>query len=83
MNNSIYQFALPENEPVKQYAPGSAEREELLKEVARQSAEQIEKSVAHLRGKSNSNLNRIRRNYSRFVVKCSARENKDDRRLSL
>ena len=42
MNNSIYQFALPENEPVKQYAPGSAEREELLKEVARQSAEQIE-----------------------------------------
>ncbi|MFW5767083.1 MAG: aldehyde dehydrogenase family protein, partial [Bacteroidota bacterium] len=35
MNNSIYHFEYPENEPVKDYAPGSAERESLQKELER------------------------------------------------
>ncbi|MGM0626214.1 MAG: L-glutamate gamma-semialdehyde dehydrogenase [Bacteroidota bacterium] len=35
MNNSIYHFEYPENEPVKDYAPGSEERESLQKELER------------------------------------------------
>lgn len=42
MNNSLFQFAKPANEPVKEYRPGSAERIELEKELDRQSKEVIE-----------------------------------------
>lgn len=42
MNNAAYTFQLPKNEPIKQYAKGSKEREDLLKEVERQSNMQIE-----------------------------------------
>ena len=31
MNNSIFMFPKPENEPVKGYAPGSVERKEIRK----------------------------------------------------
>ena len=31
MNNSIFMFPKPENEPVKGYAPGSTERKEIRK----------------------------------------------------
>ncbi len=34
MNNAIYKFAKPANEPVKSYAPGSLEKEELLKALS-------------------------------------------------
>lgn len=36
MNNAVYTFRLPENEPVKGYALGSPERESLKKELERQ-----------------------------------------------
>lgn len=42
MNNSLFQFAKPANEPVKEYRPGSAERIELEKELDRQSKEVVE-----------------------------------------
>ncbi len=42
MNDSIYFFENPANEPVKAYVKGSPERENLLKEVKRQSELQIE-----------------------------------------
>ncbi len=42
MNNALFQFARPANEPVKEYRPGSAERIALEKELAKQSAEVIE-----------------------------------------
>lgn len=42
MNNSIYQFATPQNEPVKEYLKGSSERVELERELERQSSTVIE-----------------------------------------
>lgn len=39
MNNAIYSFAYPQNEPVKSYAPGSPERAELKKELERMAGE--------------------------------------------
>jgi len=39
MNNSIFNFSLPVNEPIKSYVKGSPEREELNKELARMSKE--------------------------------------------
>ena len=42
MNNSIYNFKLPENEPVLAYLPGSPERAELETELEKQSNTKIE-----------------------------------------
>ena len=42
MNNSLFQFAKPANEAVKEYRPGSPERLELEKELDKQSKEIIE-----------------------------------------
>jgi 1-pyrroline-5-carboxylate dehydrogenase len=42
MNNSIFQFARPANEPVLGYAPGSKEREAIKAELKRQSATTID-----------------------------------------
>ena len=42
MNNSIYDFETPQNEPVKEYLKGSPERVELEKELNRQSSKSIE-----------------------------------------
>ncbi len=42
MNNSIYNFDIPQNEPVKEYLKGSIEREELEKELKRQSSMVVE-----------------------------------------
>ncbi|MFA5713455.1 MAG: aldehyde dehydrogenase family protein, partial [Bacteroidales bacterium] len=42
MNNSIYTFGLPQNEPIKEYLKGSREREELDQELAAQSKELLE-----------------------------------------
>ena len=42
MNNAIYNFPTPINEPVKTYLRGSKEREELEKELRRQSTAEIE-----------------------------------------
>ncbi|MDR0371693.1 MAG: L-glutamate gamma-semialdehyde dehydrogenase, partial [Prevotellaceae bacterium] len=40
MNNALYRFANPGNEPVRSYAPGSKEKEELKKALAQISAEE-------------------------------------------
>ncbi len=40
MNNSIYKFAKPINEPIKGYAPGSAEKAELKKALAQLAGEE-------------------------------------------
>ena len=37
MNNSIYNFPVPQNEPVKSYLKGSPEREALENEIGRAS----------------------------------------------
>ncbi|MFA6770072.1 MAG: L-glutamate gamma-semialdehyde dehydrogenase [Bacteroidales bacterium] len=42
MNNSIYNFEAPENEPIKEYLKGSPERVALDAELKRQSSEQLE-----------------------------------------
>lgn len=42
MNNSIYNFPLPQNEPIKDYFPGSNERQLLDNEINRQSSDVIE-----------------------------------------
>ncbi|MFA6334864.1 MAG: L-glutamate gamma-semialdehyde dehydrogenase [Bacteroidales bacterium] len=42
MNNSIYNFPLPDNEPILGYLPGSPERVALDKELDRQSSQVIE-----------------------------------------
>ena len=42
MNNALFQFAKPANEPVKEYRPGSPERIALEKELERQSNEVVE-----------------------------------------
>ncbi len=42
MNNAIYNFQAPKNEPVWEYRKGTPERELLEKELARLSAEEIE-----------------------------------------
>lgn len=42
MNNAVFDFVLPQNEPVLEYAPGSAERVALKKELERQASMQIE-----------------------------------------
>lgn len=42
MNNAIYEFKLPENEPVKEYLKGSDERISLDKELKKQESEEIE-----------------------------------------
>lgn len=42
MNNAIFQFPLPENEPVKTYMPGSPERAALEAELERQSSTVID-----------------------------------------
>ena len=38
MNNAIYDFREPKNEPVLTYRPGSPEREKLITEINRQYA---------------------------------------------
>jgi len=42
MNNAIFDFSKPENEPIQEYMPGSKERKLLTKELERQSNMQIE-----------------------------------------
>ena len=42
MNNAIFRFELPQNEPVLQYAKGSKERDEILLEIGKMSNEEIE-----------------------------------------
>jgi 1-pyrroline-5-carboxylate dehydrogenase len=42
MNNAIYHFETPSNEPVYQYEKGSNEREKLITELNRMSSDQIE-----------------------------------------
>lgn len=42
MNNALFQFAHPANEPVKEYRPCSPEREALVRELDRQSKEVVE-----------------------------------------
>ena len=42
MNNALFQFAHPANEPVKEYRPGSPERLALEKELKKQSKEVVE-----------------------------------------
>ncbi|MDD4644895.1 MAG: aldehyde dehydrogenase family protein, partial [Bacteroidales bacterium] len=42
MNNAVFTFDSPQNEPIFQYAPGSREREEILEELNRMSHEQVE-----------------------------------------
>ncbi|MFC1859252.1 aldehyde dehydrogenase family protein, partial [Thermodesulfobacteriota bacterium] len=42
MLNAIFSIPKPQNEPVYSYAPGSKERELIVAELKRQSAEQIE-----------------------------------------
>ena len=42
MNNSVFRFSLPENEPVHEYAPGSASRTLLKQELERMAAAPIE-----------------------------------------
>lgn len=42
MNNSIYNFDIPQNEPVKEFLKGSPERLELEKELKRQSSTVVE-----------------------------------------
>jgi 1-pyrroline-5-carboxylate dehydrogenase len=42
MNNSVFHFDVPQNEPVLDYAPGSPERGRLEAELARQAATEIE-----------------------------------------
>lgn len=42
MNNAIFHFGKPANEPIYGYMPGSKEREELLSELKRQSETEVE-----------------------------------------
>ncbi|RUA28522.1 MAG: 1-pyrroline-5-carboxylate dehydrogenase, partial [Bacteroidetes bacterium] len=42
MNNAVFQFELPANEPVKSYAPGSPERIELQAKLAELKSQEIE-----------------------------------------
>ena len=42
MANAYFEIREPENEPVKSYAPGTPEREELKKELERQKSQQLE-----------------------------------------
>ncbi len=42
MNNGIFLFDVPENEPILDYAPGSKEREEVVAELERLSNQEIE-----------------------------------------
>ncbi len=42
MNNAIFAFDSPQNEPILQYKPGSPEREQIIAEINRLSNEQIE-----------------------------------------
>ena len=42
MNNALFQFAKPANEPVKEYRPGSPERIALEAELKRQSNEVVD-----------------------------------------
>ena len=42
MNNALFQFAKPANEPVKEYRPGSPERIALEQELRKQSNEVVE-----------------------------------------
>ena len=42
MNNTVFRFEVPQNEPSDSYAPGTEPRERLKQELARQSATQIE-----------------------------------------
>ncbi len=42
MNNAIFSFPLPQNEPIKSYAPGSPERKELQAKLAELKSQQIE-----------------------------------------
>jgi hypothetical protein len=42
MNNAIFKYDLPKNEPILGYLPGSPERKELEKEIQRLSNEVID-----------------------------------------
>ena len=42
MNNALYNFAAPKNEPILNYEPGSIHRKKLMEELNRQSSEVIE-----------------------------------------
>ena len=50
MNNSIFVFPKPENEPVKGYNPGSSERKEIRKALDSGSLteQQLRENVGHL-----------------------------------
>ncbi len=42
MNNAVYNFAHPKNEPIFGYEPGSTHRGKLMQELERQSSEVID-----------------------------------------
>ncbi|MCK9461396.1 MAG: L-glutamate gamma-semialdehyde dehydrogenase [Proteobacteria bacterium] len=42
MNNSVFHFDVPQNEPILEYAPASLERQHLQAELARQAAIEVE-----------------------------------------
>ena len=42
MNNSVFGFETPMNEPIRSFAPGSADRDQVRRELAAQSAHEIE-----------------------------------------
>ncbi|MDR1580801.1 MAG: 1-pyrroline-5-carboxylate dehydrogenase, partial [Synergistaceae bacterium] len=42
MNNAIFKFDTPQNEPARGYAPGSHETESLIAEIQRQSSIEVE-----------------------------------------
>jgi 1-pyrroline-5-carboxylate dehydrogenase len=42
MNNTVFRFQVPQNEPIDSYAPGTASRQRLKDELTRQAAERIE-----------------------------------------
>ena len=42
MNNAIFLFDVPENEPILEYGPGTKERKQITAELNRLSNEQIE-----------------------------------------
>lgn len=42
MNNALYSFAPPKNEPILNYEPGSVHRQKLMQELKRQSSEVID-----------------------------------------
>ena len=49
MNNTVFHFDVPQNEPMEGYAPGSPARERIKAELVRQAATEIEIPLVELR----------------------------------